>query len=182
MKGIVFTEFLDFVSSHFSDDMADSIVETCNLPSGGAYTSVGTYDHREMARLLAALSAEVHEPVETLLKQFGLSLIKHFATAYPDFFNRADGLFDFVASVEDHIHVEVCKLYPDAELPTFDIVSQSPDRMVFHYQSCRSMACLASGLIEGASDYFSTPIMLEQEALTDKAFAPVKFTLTRTAA
>ena len=51
MKGMVFTEFLDFVGETFGGDMVDDIIEVSELPSGGAYTSVGTYSHGEMAAL-----------------------------------------------------------------------------------------------------------------------------------
>ena len=45
MKGVIFTEFLEMVESHFSPEMADRIITAARLPSGGAYTAVGTYDH-----------------------------------------------------------------------------------------------------------------------------------------
>ncbi|MBA1333177.1 heme transporter CcmB, partial [Candidatus Endoriftia persephone str. Guaymas] len=44
MKGIVFSKFIEFVEERFSPEMADDIIESSDLPSGGAYTSVGTYD------------------------------------------------------------------------------------------------------------------------------------------
>lgn len=54
MKGMVFTEFLDFVAARFGDDMVDDIVEASPLESGGAYTAVGTYSHGEMVALCSA--------------------------------------------------------------------------------------------------------------------------------
>lgn len=50
MKGIVFVEFLEMVESTFSAEMADDIIDACDLSSGGAYTSVGTYPHSEIVR------------------------------------------------------------------------------------------------------------------------------------
>ena len=47
MKGVVFTEFIEMVEDKFSADIADQIIEEADLPSGGVYTSVGTYDHAE---------------------------------------------------------------------------------------------------------------------------------------
>ena len=55
MKGIVFTEFLEMVESKYSADVVDEILDDGTLPSGGIYTSVGTYDHGEMISLLSAL-------------------------------------------------------------------------------------------------------------------------------
>jgi len=44
MKGIIFTEFLEMVEDRFSPEIADRIIEAADLPSGGAYTAIGTYD------------------------------------------------------------------------------------------------------------------------------------------
>ena len=56
MKGIVFAEFIELVEDKFGFEIADEIIEESNLPSGGSYTSVGTYDHREMLELVTHLS------------------------------------------------------------------------------------------------------------------------------
>ena len=58
MKGIVFTEFLEMVEQKFSPELVDLIVEEAELPSGGVYTTVGTYNHGEMIRLVTCLSKE----------------------------------------------------------------------------------------------------------------------------
>ena len=57
MKGMVFTEFLEMVESTFSADMVDDIIDDSAPPSGGAYTSVGTYDHQELVGMVTASPA-----------------------------------------------------------------------------------------------------------------------------
>ena len=69
MKGIVFTEFLDMVDDVFGVQITEAIVETSDLPSGGIYTATGTYDHREMLRLVAALSKKSHIPAGELCQR-----------------------------------------------------------------------------------------------------------------
>ena len=39
MKGIVFTEFLDFVADRYGEDTVDDIIDASELPSAGAYTA-----------------------------------------------------------------------------------------------------------------------------------------------
>jgi predicted homoserine dehydrogenase-like protein len=63
MKGIVFTEFLDMVETTISADAVDDVIEAAGVPSGGAYTAVGTYDHKEMVSLVGALSEVSGHPV-----------------------------------------------------------------------------------------------------------------------
>lgn len=56
MKGVVFTEFMEMVEARMGLDMLDHIITEAALPNDGAYSSVGTYDHAELLRLVTALS------------------------------------------------------------------------------------------------------------------------------
>jgi hypothetical protein len=155
MKGVVFTEFLDFVAERFGDDTVDDIIDASQLPSGGAYTAVGTYSHAEMVQLCGALAEHTGTPAPDLVRGFGTHLSGSFASGYPDFFSRAGGnFFDFLESIEAHIHVEVRKLYPDAELPSFTVEERTPTRLVMVYRSPRRMGDLAEGLIIGSAQKF----------------------------
>ena len=53
MKGVVFNVFLEMVEDHFSYNMVDDLLLSLDLPSGGSYTSIGTYDVNEMVSLVA---------------------------------------------------------------------------------------------------------------------------------
>ncbi len=165
MKGIVFTEFLSFVSTRWGEEMVDDIIDASDLPSGGAYTSVGTYSHDEMASLGKALAARTDKAVSELIRDFGVHLSGTFAQAYPAFFSRSGTFFDFLESIEKHIHVEVRKLYPDAELPSFRIEERSSDRLVMDYRSPRRMSALAEGLIEGSAGQFGVQVRVTTSTL-----------------
>ena len=154
MKGIVFTEFLEFVSSRHGDDMVDDIIDANPLASGGAYTAVGTYAHGEMVALCTSLAERTGQPAGDVIRAFGTRLSESFARDHPAFFRQATSYFDFLASVEGHIHVEVRKLYPDAELPSFDVTERTATRMVMEYRSPRRMGPLAEGLIAGSARQF----------------------------
>ena len=55
MKGIIFTEFIELVETTFGYSIAAALLDGCDLPSGGAYTAVGTYDHQEVLTLVGQL-------------------------------------------------------------------------------------------------------------------------------
>ena len=103
MKGVVFTEFLEMVEDHFSPDIADQIIENAELPSGGVYTAVGTYDHTEIVTLVQNLSAETKLGIDQLLHAFGKHLFGRFAEGYPTFFEDQHDAFQFLQSVEEYI-------------------------------------------------------------------------------
>ncbi|MCB1772431.1 MAG: heme NO-binding domain-containing protein [Gammaproteobacteria bacterium] len=163
MKGIVFSEFNDMVEETFSPEILDRIIEKAALPSGGAYTSVGTYDHVELVSLVTHLSEETGIDAGELVRAFGKHLAGRFATQYPAFFNGVDGTLDFLETIEAHVHVEVRKLYPDAELPIFDTRRHDRDHLQMTYRSNRPFADLAEGLILGCAEHFNENLKISRE-------------------
>jgi len=145
------------VERKFGDETVDEIIEESQLKSNGAYTTVGTYDHNELITLVLSLSKKTKIPAADLVKEFGRSLIPVFAKGYPIFFNVKDS-FEFLKSLNDHIHVEVKKLYPDAELPIFITKTHDQKELVIEYRSARPFADLAQGLAEGLVKFFKEDI------------------------
>lgn len=179
MKGVVFTEFLEMVEDTFSPDMADTIIEDSDLPSGGVYTTLGTYDHEEMVQLVTHLSAHTETPVPDLLKVFGKHLFGRFAKGYPHFFADVGSAFDFLQNVEGYIHVEVRKLYADAELPSFEYDTSVPGQLVMTYSSKRAFGDLAEGLIHGCIAHFEESIDVARENVATEPRTVVRFTMTQ---
>ena len=162
MKGIVFTEFLEMVETLHDGDFVDELIVTAGLPHDGAYSAVGTYPHTEMAALVVRYSAMTGTQVPLALRGFGRHLFSRFATLYPVFFENIRCPLHFLGTIEGVIHVEVRKLYPDAELPRFDAVWPSPDVLELTYRSERHLGDLAAGLIEGCVEHFGIPHTIER--------------------
>lgn len=93
MKGIVFTEFLEMVEGKFSPELADRIVDAAGLASGGVYTTVGTYNHVEMIKLVSCLSKETGIDTPDLMRVFGEYLFGRFYVLYPKYFDGIDSSF-----------------------------------------------------------------------------------------
>lgn len=162
MKGVIFTEFLEMVENKFGFLVADKIVSETTLPSNGVYTAVGTYSHGEMVSLVTALSKEVDMSIPQLLKAYGDHMFGQFVKYYPHFMEEAKDAYEFLAGIENYIHVEVRKLYPDAELPHFKIEQPDDNQLVMLYHSERKMADFAEGLIEGCIRYYEEDIKFER--------------------
>ena len=178
MKGIVFTEFLELVGRRYGPEVMDLIIEASDLPSGAAYTAVGTYDHREMLTLAENLSKATRVPVAELLKTYGEHLFARFVVRYPQFFARITSTFEFLDRIEEHIHVEVKKLYPDAELPSIQVNWLAENRIHFVYSSTRPLAAFAEGMMRGAVAYFGEKIAIREiDVAADGTF--ILFELTR---
>lgn len=167
MKGIIFTEFLDMVEDRFSADVTEEIIERSELASGGAYTMVGSYDYRELLQLVTHLSEITGASVRDLVMAYGQHLFARFVVIYPSILEGIDHPLDFLESVESHIHVEVRKLYPDAELPS--LLTERPDAssLVATYRSSRPFGDVAHALIIGCMNHFGAEFELEREEGTD---------------
>jgi hypothetical protein len=164
MKGIVFSEFMEMVQEKFGLETIDDMIETSDLDSGGSYTSVGTYPHSEMVSMVTRLSEITKIEVPKLLNVFGHHLFQTFYKNYPGFFEEVKHPFDLLAQIDNHIHVEVKKLYPDAELPRFE-TTRTDEGMTMIYRSPRKMADLAIGLIEAAAEKYNQDLTIETELL-----------------
>ncbi|GAA3407696.1 heme NO-binding domain-containing protein [Paenibacillus hodogayensis] len=178
MKGMVFTTFLEMVEEKFSVRMVDYMIETSDLPSGGSYTTVGTYGHGELIQLVVRLSEKSGIPVSDLVRTFGEYLFGQLVEMHPEFLKTAPTVFDMLKSVDKYIHVEVRKLYADAELPGFEYEMPLPGTLILTYRSSRPFADLAEGLLIGCARHYGENIRMEREDLTDGGTA-AKFTLTK---
>ncbi len=167
MKGIIFAEFLTMVDEMFSIEMTERLIDEVKPPSDGAYTTVGTYDAQEIVDLVVKLSEITQISVPDLLKTFGRYLLARFAVIFPQFFKEVTSTLDFLPMVESYVHLEVKKLYSDAELPFFTCVTPYPGRLEMKYRSARNFPDLAEGLILGTADHFNERIKVKRESIPE---------------
>ncbi|WP_346854246.1 heme NO-binding domain-containing protein [uncultured Draconibacterium sp.] len=165
MKGLVFREFLSMVEKEYGYEIVDSIIELSQVHSKGAYTRVGTYPHHEMFALVEQLSKMVDVPEKRLLYLFGRFAFNSFRKGYPAFFEGKKSSFEIFTDVEGIIHVEVLKLYPEAELPTFETNLVNNNEMTMVYRSSRKMGDFAEGLIAECIQHFNEKANVEKKDL-----------------
>lgn len=178
MKGIVFTELIGMMENEMSLADIEACIEEANLPNGGAYTSVGTYDHTELVSLIMVFSKRLNVPPNVLVKRFGKNTFGRFAELYGSFIGHAKTAFEMLLSIESYIHPEVRKLYPDAEVPNFKGVLIDEKTLELIYESPRAMHDLADGLIEGCFMHYKESFTIKKEILTPTGNR-VKYTITQ---
>lgn len=178
MKGIIFTEFLDLVEEKFGLEMVDTIIENSELDSGGIYTSVGTYNFSEMLSLLTNLSGETNISIDDLLEVYAEHFFGIIEVSYPGFLAQYQEPLEMLASIENHIHVEVRKIYPDAELPSFTIEKRTETTLVMIYKSSRAMYRFGKGLMNKTFEHFNSSATILMEKLKEDG-TEVKFSITK---
>jgi hypothetical protein len=83
---------------------------------------------------------------------------------------------DLIAGVENHIHIEVRKLYNDADLPTFRVVEKTEKKLTVIYKSSKGLTYLALGLIKETLNHFKVNGLVTIDPSFD-ANDGVKFTI-----
>lgn len=181
MKGMVFVELLTMAENVLGEDAVDEIIEAADLPSGGVYTAVGRYDCAELMTLVAAIGAHADAPLDVLQRQFGGWMLDRFQKVYPAFFEGKPDALAMLEAIDGEVHVEVRKLYPDAELPSFETARAGPDKLRLVYRSQRPLAEFCHGLIDGCLNHFGTPGTIARRTLPSDAGVAEEFTVTLTA-
>ena len=179
MKGLVFTELLRMADSVVGENKVDQVLDRCPLSSGGAYNAVGNYPCSELTLLAQEFSTETSTDVDTLQIAFGKWMQKHFAETQTGYFNAKSNAFDMLESVENEVHVEVRKLYPDAELPHFTRERPQPGTFVFTYHSPRRLVAFCQGLIEGCIEHYGETVSVSCEQGIGDDTNTARFTLVR---
>lgn len=176
MKGIVFTEFLEMVEAAHGMDVTDNLLDLPGLSDDGAYTSVGTYEFAELASMVGELSSCLDVPAPELLRGYGEHLFARFAVLFPTILEGSNDWKSLLARVHDYIHVEVRKLYPDAELPHF-AVEEIDGGLLMKYRSVRPLASFAEGLIIGCLKYFKADCTVDCQLTGDLDGSEATFTV-----
>jgi len=162
MKGIILDQFVGYASERLGVGPCESMLRELRLRSGGAFTTVGTYDAGELEAMVAALSSREGVPRGTVLVQFGRWVFPRLASRYGAVLGGVSSTFGLLRVLDGVIHVEVRKLYPDAELPSFKVFERGREQLEVRYSSSRHLEDLAEGLITGAALHFDESVDLER--------------------
>ena len=110
---------------------------------------------------------------------FGRHLFTRFYSNFEQFFtDEANSSFAFFPLVENYIHVEVKKPYPEAQLPRFEFEPAPEGQMTLIYISKRHFVDLAEGLIHGCADHFNEKLSIAREDVSEGDEVRMKFHLT----
>lgn len=166
MKGIIFTEFIDLVENEFGLEICQQMFDETN--DNGHYTAVGSYDHRDLVKLIIALSKITGVSPEALQEVYGEAVFNSLLESLPGMPDQQHNTFSFIQRVEEHIHTEVKKLYPDATPPQFHFLSLTETQMVMDYRSARCMSHVCLGLIKGCAKHFNEQVLINMDPYDDR--------------
>ncbi|MBT8049314.1 MAG: heme NO-binding domain-containing protein [Xanthomonadales bacterium] len=180
MKGIIFTSFIDFAEQQLGLEFVDEMLDTMPLSTGGAYTNVGTYPAQEMLDMVEYVLQRHDLDPAALQQAFGEHTFKVLTDRHGDLVESFKDSFDCIFHVDQTIHRNVLKLYPDAELPNMHAkLSDEGRRLTMEYRSERPLMHVAFGLINGCIKHFNDRVEVAMTDLSDGAGTHASFVLTR---
>lgn len=155
MKGFIFTNFFDFVEESHGLEMIDEMIRETDLPTEGVYSPFNSYDFAELVTLLSWLSQKTNVKEEVLLEQLGVFVFPYLMCKHAYITQKYSDPLDFFSGIQNHIHIEVKKLYEDADLPTFKVENRTDKTLTLIYISTRGLTYFAIGLIKEAFNHFN---------------------------
>jgi len=169
LKGIVFNLAQEVITESYGEDTWDGLLDSAGLE--GSYTSLGNYPDGDLAALVGAAASALDLPPADIVRDLGRGAMPRLANRYPSFFEGHVSTESFLLTLNEIIHAEVRKLYPDAALPTFGFDTSEPGALVLIYDSKRRLCALAEGFIHGAAARFGEHAVITQAECMDRGDA-----------
>ncbi len=161
MKGVIFNLFEDFVCESFGDEVYESILDAAELRTTEPFIGPGLYPDEDLLALVGVAVDQLGIALPDALRAFGRFALPRLVEAHPDFAESECGAKDFLLSVDSVIHVEVKKLWPDAQTPSFRYDDPGQGALSMMYASARKFCPLVEGFIDGVADHFGEKIERE---------------------
>ncbi|MDP5032657.1 MAG: heme NO-binding domain-containing protein [Paraglaciecola sp.] len=163
MKGVVFVKFNEFIEHLWGDEFWDELLFEAKLPSEGVYTTVGLYDDQELFTLIGLVVAKKNISAKDAQIAFGKWVFKELYAAAPPQAHDFKDAFEFLHGVQSVIHIEVKKFNPDAILPEFTFLDESPTTLTFHYQSPRKLCFFCEGMVYGLAEHTHQDVLVSHK-------------------
>lgn len=178
MKGIVFNLLEDFITEKAGAEKYEEILSSCELKTKEPFVGPGSYPDEDLLEIVGKTVQAMGITLPEALRAFGRFCFPKLAEKFPFFVTPYKHPKPFLMTVETVIHVEVKKLYKDAEPPTFSYEEPSPDILIMRYRSKRKLCFLMEGLLEGVADYYRSPIRQRQKRCMIEGAEECDFELT----
>ena len=178
MKGVVFNFLEEYIEKNLGDGRYDDVLEKCTLKTKEPFVGPGTYPDEYLMAIVAETINMAGIPPPEGLRSFGRFCFYKLSERYPFFVNPYSHPKPFLKSVESVIHVEVKKLYKDANPPCFRYIDPAPDSLIIQYISKRGLCQFMEGLIDGVAGYYQVPIKYKQGTCTLNGDNVCEFHLT----
>jgi hypothetical protein len=146
MKGIVFVNFNEFINELWEDEFWDNLLNEAELPSGGVYTTFDTYDDQKLFTLIYQAVDKKNIYVKDAQFVSGKWVFREFCSFAPAGVHNFTDVFESAHTVQSFIHIEADKLDTDTLHPKSMFLSETPKKILSHYQSAGKLSFLCEDI------------------------------------
>lgn len=178
MKGLIFRSFLEYAEDQLGLEFVDNMLQITQTDSQGVYTNIGTYDHAELIQYIGYICENKKLDMDELVENFGVFLFGFLGSTYPNLIKQFTSSLDCIYHIDQTIHKNVTKIYPNAELPNLNATFTEPNKeLTLTYESSRPFMYLALGLIKGCIRHYKNQIDVKMIDLSNGKNTKALFTL-----
>src|SRR5262249_61260731 len=113
MKGILFTDFVDFVERE--------LPAAAGQVGKDVYSPLGSYPEEELLALVTRVGEVAGMPTSEVLRRYGAHLFRTLAMLYPVFVDGVESAIELLAGIETYVPRPGKEAYPHAEFPRFEV-------------------------------------------------------------
>src|SRR6266850_588382 len=163
MNGIIHIEIAKFGQSHLGELGWQEVVRQSGVPER-LYYRVADYPDEEALALLAALSAQLNQPVGEVLEALGEYIVPDLLKMARFWIPPEWKTLDVIANTEQTIHETLRGEGSGTNPPRLHCRRTSADEVVISYDSPRRMCRLARGIIRGLATSYQEGVTIDEPA------------------
>ncbi|TPV93215.1 MAG: hypothetical protein B7733_21870 [Myxococcales bacterium FL481] len=154
MKGVMFNILEEFVVENWGIQAYEDILTKCPIHARGPFVGPGTYPDADLLAIAGAAAKHLGVELADAMRALGEFAFPLLAQKVPDLVFPCRDSLEFLARLDDVVHVEVKKLMPHAVTPSFQFSATGPDQADLVYRSQRRLCPLVEGLLAGVGKLF----------------------------
>lgn len=167
MKGLVFELLKKRIVADHGIKAWGTILDQAGLEGG--YQTQENYPHQELLTLLEAAKPYTRRTGRDAQRWFGRRAFHQLAGEFYHLFRDHDSTVSFAKAINTHVHPEVRKHYPGAELPVLHLDNDPPSGdLLLRYDSPRGLCSFAEGILEGVGNLYGEKVTIDQPQCVHK--------------
>ncbi len=153
MKGFFLDEFLNFLEERYSWRMAEDVVESAGVESGGLYLWLNDYPSAEFERLLRATAELSGRDAREIARDFGRHLFAYLQRRFPELISGTRDSFSFLTQLPTRLALKFDYWFKQDNQPSVLVMSER-GRLHIRLRASPWQVMVAAGLVDGALSCF----------------------------
>lgn len=158
MKGHIFNLLEKFIVETAGELAYEQIYDRCEFKSNGIFIRSGNYPDADLYTIVGQTCEQLEMPIDEAMFAFGHWIFPSLLSIAPGETARYKHPKTLLMNLDDIHQIELKKIWPDAEPPSFQTEDTGSDTMTMTYDSPRELYPLVDGVLTSLSEYYGVKI------------------------